>query len=197
MLDEIDKILAQEALLDTQIDHQDRLLVKAREDLLVQQHVSELFKHLLQKYIYAYSETFSTLVTDGMQKVFEDLDVQMNIEVVHRRNKVAVDFVTTHEGYSGDVLKSFGGGIASIQSLLLRTLVLLKAGMSPYLFLDESLAALSASYVPNCATFLSNLCKEFGLNILLVTHQQDFIDHADHVYRAVLKGDEAKLEKLR
>lgn len=168
------------------------------EDLLLDQ-VVRLFRHMLQLYVYSYAESFGDVITEGLQSVFADQDLTFRIDVIEKRGKIHVQFVTTHNGIEGDVLQSFGGGVSAIQSLLLRVMVLLRAGLAPYLFLDESLAALSKEYVPSAGEFLRALCHELGVNILLVTHQQDFLDYADRAYRAVWSEDTQStvLRKIR
>lgn len=186
-----DMLLEQEVNLQTKIED------LQKEDVLLEK-VSELFKHLLNKYVYEYAESFSEIVTEGLQSIYHDQDVGLDIEVEQKRGKVYANFVIVSNGERGDPLKSFGGGVSSVVSLLMRVLVVLKAGMARYLILDESLASLSEHYVEPCGDFLRKLCAELDVNILLVTHNQDFVDQADTAYLGTAGTNERlQLKKIR
>jgi ABC-type dipeptide/oligopeptide/nickel transport system ATPase subunit len=167
-----------------------------REDLTLEQ-VAMLFRTLHEDSLEGYAKDFARIVEDGMRSVFYDQDLAFSIELEQKRGKVTASFITkdkrTFEGESrvieGDPLKSFGGGVAALQSLLLRVLVLLKNNMAPYLILDESLAAMSEDYIETTASFLKALCQEMGVHILLVTHNKGFLEYADNSYMAEANAD--------
>jgi DNA repair ATPase RecN len=168
-----------------------------QEDVLLEK-VGELFKHLLNKYVYEYAESFSRIVTEGLQSIYFDQDVKFDIEVEQKRGKVYANFVTEQNGVRANPLESFGGGVASVVSLLLRILVLLKADLARYLVLDEALGALSTEYVETCGDFLRKLCDELDVNILLVTHNADFVDQSDNAYMGSSDANERlQLKKIR
>lgn len=159
---------------------------QTRKDIQVLGKVEELFKYLLDKYVNKYAESFSEIVTEGLQTIFHDQDIRFEVVVDQKHGKVWADFETIHEGIRGQSLESFGGGVSSVQSLLLRLLVLMKKNLAKYLILDESLAALSEEYVENAGIFLKKMCKELGVNVLLITHNKAFLDYADNAYEAKL-----------
>lgn len=164
-----------------------------KKEIALQEKIEELFKHLLNKMVYRYAESFSEVTTEGLQKIFADQELSFRVDVEQRYGKIALDFVTVDGGIEGDTLESFGGGPASVESLILRILVLLRAGLARYLFLDESLASLSEQYVPRCGEFLQQMCERMDVDILLITHNQSFLDYADTAYEATL-SDEGWLE---
>ena len=99
-----------------------------------------------------------------------------------------MDLITSHineEGLEvkGTTSESFGGAIATVQSILMRVIVMLRRGLKPVLLLDESLPAFDDNYVVNMGKFLSLICKRLGLDILLVTHNHALVESADHAYR--------------
>jgi len=168
-----------------------------RHDITVLDKVGELYKHLLDRYVNQYAESFSSVITEGLQSIFHDQDISFDVVVGQKHGKVWVDFETVHDGTRGQALESFGGGVASIQSLLLRILVILKKNLARYLILDESLAALSEEYVENAAIFLKKICKDLDMNVLLVTHNKTFLDLADTAYEAELDKEGCLVIKQR
>ena len=57
--------------------------------------------------------------------------------------------------------------------------------------MDESLAQVSDEYIEPLGKLIQSLCKDLGMTVLLVTHQHEFQETADVVYRAdcVENGD--------
>lgn len=172
-----------------------------KDEILTLKKVEELFKYLLDEYVHKYAESFSRVVTEGLQTIFHDQDLELDVNVTQRRKKVYVEFETVEGERKGPALESFGGGVAAVESLLLRILVILKTGLSRTLILDESLASLSEEYIETMSSFLREMCSELDMNILLITHNRNFADHSDTSYRAFEeKNDEDKdhlvLEKV-
>jgi hypothetical protein len=171
-------------------------LQKRREDLVADMDstririqtlvkVEELYKHLLDKYVNQYAESFSSIVTEGLENIFFDQDISFNVVVGQKGGKVWLDFETHQNGVKGPALEAFGGGVACVESFLLRLLVLLKTGLAKYLILDESFAALSVEYVEDAGRFIRKMCEDLDVHILLVTHNPEFLNHAHRAY----KGD--------
>lgn len=185
-------LTAQESSLLAELEFLDQ------ENLLLEK-VEELFKYLLDKYVHEYAESFSAIVTEGLQAIFFDQDLKLEIEVEQKRGKVAAKFVLSKDGArGGNILDSFGGGPASVVSLLLRILVLLKADMARYLLLDESLSALADHYVEGCGAFLQKMCKELDVTVLLITHNSEFVEHSDTAYLGSFNSsDRLQLERLK
>jgi DNA repair exonuclease SbcCD ATPase subunit len=166
--------------------------------LVVSDKVATLFKHLIEQYVSEYAASFSRLVTEGLHTIYHDQDLDFSVDITQKRGKIHAEFITSQEGREGDTLKSFGGGVAALESLLLRVLVMLKEGMAKYLFLDESLGALSVEYVDLCGSFLRQLCDRLGIHILLVTHNESFLEHATRAYQGSLDPKNAlRLRKLK
>jgi DNA repair exonuclease SbcCD ATPase subunit len=192
-------VYAYEHLLDEKSALEDEIS-DLREDILVLKKVEELFKFLLDEYVHQYAESFSKVVTNGLQTIFHDQDLEFDVNVTQKRKKVYVEFETVEGERKGPALEAFGGGVASVESLLLRVLVILKTGLSRHLVLDESLASLSEEYIENMSSFLKKMCDHLDMDILLVTHNRSFVDHADTSYRAYEEEDDGetylKLEKV-
>ena len=159
-------------------------LKQLRHDKKVLKRVEELYKYLLDRYVNQYAESISGIVTEGLSSIFHDQDLEFGIEVSQKHGKVWVEFLTTKGAKTASALDSFGGGIVAVESLLLRILILLKTGLARYLILDESLASLSSEYVENCGNFVRKMCSELDVDLLLVTHNQDFVEYADTAYKA-------------
>ena len=158
-----------------------------RIDLLVK--VGELFRTLMDLLVVKQVRAVEEIVTEGLQSIFFDLNLSFESDIVPRYNKVAVDFFVRQGkkddplSFRGRPLESFGGGPSSVASLVLRVITVLRLKLFPMLILDEALGAVSDEYTDPTALFLRTLAQKMGVDILLVTHKQAFLDHANTAYR--------------
>lgn len=150
--------------------------------------VGELFRSLMDKLVLGQVATVEGLVTEGLRAIFYDQDLAIESEVGQRYNRVCIDFFMRQglddaSAIRGHPLESFGGGPSSIASLILRMMTLLKLKRWPLLLLDETLASVSDDYLDQAGLFLRKVAASAKLDILLVTHKQGFLEHADIAYQ--------------
>lgn len=129
------------------------------------------------------------LVTQGLQTVFDET-LSFHIVSGTKGKNAVIDFVirTTlgEKVIDTPVLDARGGGMAAVVGFLLRLVVLAlqsKDSGGKLLVLDETFAHVSAEYLPGVSQFLRQVVDEFGLQIIMVTHQTELIEDADVVYR--------------
>ena len=137
--------------------------------------VANIFRQLIDNEITEGVQAVEKLLSEGLASVFDDQELWVDANVEVQRGKVSVDLVTKQKQPDGTVIEgssndAFGGAVMTVQSVLLRIIVLLRRDMRPLLLLDESLPAFDAHYVTNMGRFLSLLCKRVGMDILLVSH---------------------------
>ena len=93
-------------------------------------------------------------------------------------------------GKESDLVKANGGGYQTVISFIFDVFLLMKLKKTKFLCFDEQLMAVSSeSELPdvfpyeNFIAFIRNLCKEIGLDILLITHDERLTDEmVDHHY---------------
>jgi ABC-type dipeptide/oligopeptide/nickel transport system ATPase component len=144
--------------------------------------VGELFRALMDLLVLDHVQSIENVITEGLQTIFVDQDLTFEAEVSQRYNKLAIDFFIREDNQRVSVrahpLEAFGGGPASIASLILKVLALRRLKKWPLLVMDETLAAVSVDYVDQTGLFLRGLARKTGITILLVTHNRAFLDHA-------------------
>lgn len=151
--------------------------------------VGELLRALIDHLVVKQVRTVEGVVTEGLSTIFHDLGLFFEAEISTKYNKVSVDFLF-RQGAADDPLAirgrpldSFGGGPSAVADLILRMLTLLRLRKKPLLLLDETLASVSEEYVDATGHFLGQLAESMRIDVLLVTHKQAFLDHADRAYR--------------
>ena len=176
-------------------------LAMANEIELVD-HVSAFLRSLIDTEITSGVKAMETLQTEGVRAVFTDQDIEVRADIEMSRGKVNVSLVTTQKNETGEVIEGssldgFGGAVATVQSVLLRLALIFRRGLRPVLFLDETLPAFDGRYVHNMASFLKTLCKRLGVDILLVTHNQDLVDAADRAYKIRRDHGHSSFHRIR
>ena len=164
--------------------------------------VAELFRQMIDQEVTMGVQAVERLQTEALQAVFDDQDLRVKARVETSRGKISVDLVTVERKADGTEIEglwddSFGGSVATVQSILLRLIIILRQGLFPLILLDESLPAIEDNYITNIGRFLSTLCARLGVDILLVTHNPETVGAADRAYRLVKKDGSTQFELLR
>jgi DNA repair exonuclease SbcCD ATPase subunit len=137
----------------------------------------------------AAQRSIEALVTQGLHTIFSD-ELSFHLIPGVRAKTPIVDMIVRSQLADGtsvdtDVLAARGGGLAAVVGFLLRLVILLlsKNRQDTVLFLDETFAHVSAEYLPRLIEFLKDLVAKTGVQIVLVTHDESFLEAADVVYK--------------
>ena len=129
-----------------------------------------------------------TLVTEGLRTIFGD-GLSFHLVATTRAKTPVIDFVVRSrlgdQIVETDVMDARGGGLAAVVGFLLRLVVLLLSQDKgeQVLFLDETFAHVSVDYLPRVAEFVRLLVDKTGVQVVMVTHSDVFLDQADLRYR--------------
>lgn len=159
---------------------------------------SELFKEASVNCQKQTNDRISNIITKLYQFVFENNDKVVILTDIKRNTPVASIFIETEK--NGEVIRldpveEEGGGKLDIISLGLRLagLLLYTPCLNRVLILDEPLKNLSTdetsakAFRQRTAEFLKMICKEYGIQIIMTTHDKAFMDIADKKF--VLEQD--------
>ena len=156
---------------------------------------SEIFKSWLEDSIEKNVSSMSELVTSGLNYIIPDQNLKFKITQEQKNNRVHMKFALEQDGVEGDPLLSYGGGAAVVISLVLRLSIMQRMGLGNLLILDESMVALANAYVPLAASFMRQLSEKTGVNILMVTHNPEFLHSAHTAYEGI-KSDSLRLKSI-
>jgi ABC-type dipeptide/oligopeptide/nickel transport system ATPase subunit len=177
-------------------------ILRLESESEILRRVSDLFRFLVDREVIDNATTAQDLLTEGLQAVFDDLDISVRAGVDIQRGKVSVDLVTIQKQNDGtitegSIMDSYGGSVATVQSVLLRIVVLSRRGLRPLLLLDESLSAVAEDYVPRVGRFLAVLAQRLNLDILAVSHNPVMVESANRAYRIQKKKGESSFKEIR
>lgn len=112
------------------------------------------------------------IVTSALSVVFES-DYRFVVRLEVRRNQPEADYYIVSGGITTQLAPpdyDRGGGVADVVSLALRLAVAELEGVKGTLWLDEIGKHVSADFAPNVGYFLKQYAKDFGRQIVLITH---------------------------
>jgi len=123
------------------------------------------------------------LVTYGLQSVFQER-IEFKIISEIKGKQVVMRFVLKSGDIETDILDARGGGVAVVAGFILQIIIvfLLKGRVAPIVILDEGLSQLSEGYRVRMASVMKELVDKTGIQIVLVTHQKEYVDVADKAY---------------
>ena len=198
----VDRAVGRREAVETELrDTHARIKVLEREETLCGLAATYIRK-LIDEEVTLGVKAVERLLTEGLQAVFTDQDLRVKAEVDVQRGKVAVNLLTCQKNQDGSEVEglgsdAFGGAVTTVQSILLRVIIVLRRGLRPVLLLDESLPAFDANYVSNMGNFLKTLCARVGMDILLVTHNASLVEAADKAYRIKKSNGGVHFEETR
>jgi len=192
----IQKLSVYRELLRTQISNEEAEIDNLKYKAELDQKCSEVFKSWLEDSLRKNVDSMSQLVTTGLSHVIYDQSLVFRIRQEMKHNRLSMRFTieSTKDNVEGNPLTNFGGGPVLVASLILRLAIMARTGMGNLLILDESMHALANHYVPYAGSFMRQLAEEMGVNILMVTHNDEFLNHA-HISYEARKEDSLRLHR--
>lgn len=166
-----------------QIDHlqktlkdEERALKKALDQVWRTQDAQEVLQHLAQAVQQQAHQKIAEVVSSCLRTVFGDDAYQFEIQFERKRGKTEAHLRFLRDGMDLDPLASTGGGTVDVAAFALRAacLVLHRPRLSPVLVIDEGFKFVSAEYRENVRLMLEALADDLGLQIIQVTHIQEF-----------------------
>ncbi len=144
-----------------------RLQVVSRAQAVIREVALEVQSH-------AY-DSIASVVTRCLRVVFGE-EYAFVVEVKKVGGKSLVSFQLSKGGEFVDLMEASGGGVVDVVAFALRmSVIFLKHSKGRrFLVLDEPFKFLSAEHRSKVAVLLETLAKDMGVQILMITHADEF-----------------------
>lgn len=145
-----------------------------------------------------FEKSVEQVVTEGIQLVFESNDYFTVITKVER-GASAIEFeLETEDGIVQNILEGDGASIGQVVSFLLRVLLILahKPALRKIVILDEPFVGLHDDRLPRLQTLLRKIVDETGVQLIMVTHNNSFIDVGDVTYEVKKTKGIGRVERI-
>lgn len=158
--------------------------IKAKEEYLTflkgaKDKYTLVVNELYEESVGALKETLNT----ALKYIMFDKNYSANLTLEDNRGSktLSISLVDDDDGFEVDLKDGVGQGVRTIISFVLKSYYLLNQN-SKVLFLDEKYSALSSHYVPRFYEFMGRFCEENDFIIVMISHIDNQIEHADKVY---------------
>lgn len=141
------------------------------------------------------------LINSALRYVFYNRNYEINIVIEDKRGTKTLSFFLKDldNDFEVSLKNGCGNGVRSVISAILKLFVLINKGKD-ILILDEKYSFVSTDYVENLFIFLTKICEEKQIRIVMITHDERFMSFAGKMYRVSngvvydLTNYESKLE---
>ena len=166
-------LLQRISLLDKDIDDCDRNLKGVIES---RQYYKKAIDLIYEKSI----QELKDVLNSALSYIFKDKSLEVDIQLSDKRGK-SLTFIITNNGRKVSFKRGMGMGVKCVISCILH-IYYLQCKDSKILMLDEAYSNISKNYISDFFDFLSKLCEKLQFTLILITHDERFIEYADRVY---------------
>lgn len=140
----------------------------------------------------------SELVSLALSAIFDN-PYELVLEYEIKRGKTEANLLFKRENNSVRPLLSSGGGAVDVAAFGLRVAIwsLKQPRSQNTIVLDEPFRFLSKQHQEKASKLLSEISRKLGIQIIMVTHNQEFISAADKVFQVSKTNGISKVEVLR
>jgi DNA repair exonuclease SbcCD ATPase subunit len=142
--------------------------------------------------------SIESLVQQLLNACFPEQEYVFQMQLKESRGVLTCELILLKEGRELDPVMSCGGGVVDVISIALRFGILLVSNVSKVLFLDEPFKFLSKSLRPAISQLIYDLANGYGITIVMISHDPDFIKAANRIYTvSQVKGiSQVKVEEV-
>ena len=166
-------LLQRISFLDKDIDDCDRNLKGVIES---RQYYKKAIDLIYEKSI----QELKDVLNSALSYIFKDKSLEVDIQLSDKRGK-SLTFIITNNGRKVSLKRGMGMGVKCVISCILH-IYYLQCKNSKILMLDEAYSNISKDYISDFFDFLSKLCEKLQFTLILITHDERFIEYADRVY---------------
>lgn len=180
--------------LQSMLDSEKQSLAESQENLCRQEKAQAIIQTVAQQTQQQLEYHVSELVTLAMQAVFED-PYEVKLEFVQKRKKTECEIWFERDGERVHPLTSAGGGAVDVAALALRLSLwcLHYPRTRPVILLDEPLRFLSVDLQEKASIILRELSHRLGLQLIIVTHEEELQTAAHKTFRVTKSGADSRL----
>jgi DNA repair exonuclease SbcCD ATPase subunit len=192
------KLEREKGYLDTLIKRQntyqqnlalvDKQLIDAEEALAFIQQVAKATQGQVKVHI-------EDIITMALDTIMDD-PYKLELDFVLRRNKTECDIYFVRNGKRIKPIDESGGGAVDIASFASRIALWSLGSSDNVLVFDEPFKFVSKQYQSKVAELLTKLSDKLGLQIIMVSHNDNYIQQADKIIEVYKDKDTSKIKEI-
>jgi len=169
-----EQVNADTSKVETAIEQADQLAIIHKQAMALLQTAADSVQTDIKN-------ALTSLCTAALRDVFPEKQCSFGVEFIQNKNTTNLEMFILEDDIKYDPLESRGHGIADVLCFALRVSILcLKADARKVILLDEPFKQVSADYRKRVIDFVKEVSRRTGIQIIMVTHIDEFADHADN-----------------
>ncbi len=167
--------------------------LKDEKDVLTK--TEKVLKYLIDKLVKQDLSNMDNLITYGLKTVFPYKDIKFQSDIEERGKKILINLNTVDSGNTLD--PDSKSSVHVIESFLLRLMCIIKLKRAKLLLLDETFSAVHVDNIEALGELINSLTKKLGIDILLVTHDNEISQYVAHSYKLTQVNSAIEVQKLK
>lgn len=179
----VNALRGQRDMLDKQVSDCQGRLRQANEQSGYHDEAQMILQALEEKWRGNAGGALASVVSYGLSVVFGE-PYELNIDSKVSRGVASTELTLTKSGLRTPIKNAKGGSVLNVLSFLFHTILTTssKPRLRPILVLDEPFSHVSAEYRPQVCALLRELCHRLGLQMIIVSHEEELLEAADVAY---------------
>lgn len=171
--EEVDGLLSDLKVAKRRCNEERQKLIEAEDYLVYIEEAQQAAQQVAEQIQQRAHKQIAGVVSRCLETVFDDDNYGFKIRFDKKRGRTdAVLILTKDEHEVEDPLNGDSGAVCEMAGFALRLscLVLAKPSLRKLIVMDEPFKSMSAEYWENTRLLLNGLSKDFGIQIIMVTH---------------------------
>ena len=183
MKDIENKIIQTKTILETKkqtlqdIKNKNNLLL---EEKLKSETIIKIVEQIAEIKTINKKQEISNAITKALNIIYPD-NYEFKIDSNKEELELKKNGITIFKG-DKYIEKSSGGGILSVISFILKTIISIINYNIKFFIYDENFSAIHTEYLPKLSEYLYSLCKEYNIHIILITHAKEMTTFSNIKY---------------
>lgn len=170
--------------IKSDIDKRSQQLESMKENLILLEKAQVFLQSVAQETQSQLKFRVEDIVNMALDTCFpEEYEFKLDFNVARGKTECSLLFLSKRTGREIDPMNASGGGVVDVVCFALRTACyVLEKGIDNIIVLDEPMRFVSKNLRSRVCEVMRNLSTKLGLQFIIVTHIDEFIDVADSLF---------------
>lgn len=170
--------------IKSDIDKRSQQLESMKENLILLEKAQVFLQSVAQETQSQLKFRVEDIVNMALDTCFpEEYEFKLDFNVARGKTECSLLFLSKRTGREIDPMNASGGGVVDVVCFALRTACyVLEKGIDNVIVLDEPMRFVSKNLRSRVCEVMRNLSTKLGLQFIIVTHIDEFIDVADSLF---------------
>jgi DNA repair exonuclease SbcCD ATPase subunit len=181
-----------------QFEENTNRIEKMKSDLILLSNVKNLLMDFSEHTRSIIKNKLESLANSALKCIYVDKEIKFKIIVNKGKKIIAYDMYMETDGNLTPLTDAKGGGVMDIITTALRIsfVRMFSATLRQTIIFDEPFKNLDSERLNLAVEWLCQVSKEFGMQFIMITHEDQIADKSDKVYRFRIENGVTNVEAI-